>query len=306
MEKEYIPARESHLNYYRAIPLYYLNKDSSYGLYKPPGKALSEMRIEGGQYPSKLYIKHTDKLRSIHEVQREFNKQLEGHIQSGDPESVRDILVNLVEETFSEPRSGSVEGLSETVNILVSDFAGESDILNSILGLSRNDYTSALHSVNVMALAISYAAQANYSLVDKKILGLSALLHDIGKTRIDADILTAPRKLTREEFDRIKSHTTIGYNILDSCRFPYSEIKLCALQHHEKGDGSGYPSGLTKIAPIAEVIGMIDCYEALTNDDRPYRNAAEPLNGLNIIKEDVMAGKFSRAVFEKFAYSLLK
>ena len=305
MEKEYIPVRESHLNYYRAIPLYYLNKDRSFGLYKPPGKAISEMRIDGGQYPNKLYIKNTDKLRSIHEVQREFNKQLEGNIKSGNPDSVKNILVNIVEETFSEPRSGSVEGLSETVNILVSDYARESNILTSILNLSQNDYTSALHSVNVMALAISYAAHANYSLADKKILGLSALLHDIGKTRISSDILTAPRKLSEEEFNRIKAHATIGYNILDNCRFPYAEIKLCALQHHEKEDGSGYPRGITRISPVAQVVGLIDCYEALTNDDRPYRNAMDPLKGLTIIKDDVMAGKFSKSVFEKFAYSLL-
>ena len=70
MDNEYIPVRESHLNYYRAIPLYYENKDNTFGLYKPPGKILSDMRLEGGQYPDRLYIKHTDKLRSIHEVQR--------------------------------------------------------------------------------------------------------------------------------------------------------------------------------------------------------------------------------------------
>jgi hypothetical protein len=109
------------------------------------------MRIDGGHYPNKLYIKNTDQLRSIHEVQREFDKQLEGNIKSGNPDSAKNILVNIVEETFSEPRSGSVEGLSETVNILVSDYASESNILTSILNLSQNDCTSALHSVNVMA-----------------------------------------------------------------------------------------------------------------------------------------------------------
>lgn len=305
MEKEYIPARKSHLHYYRAVPLYYLNKDKVFGLYKPPGKALSDMRIEVGQIPRRLYIKYTDKLRSIHEVQRAFNKQLEEHIRSGDPENVKTVLVDMVEETFSEPRSGSLEGLSETVNILIGDYARESDILRGILGLSQNDYTSALHSVNVMALALGYAAHADYSHAQKRILGLSALLHDIGKTRIDPGILCAPRKLTEEEFARIKHHPTIGYNILDTCRFPSTEVKLCALQHHEKNDGSGYPRGLTRIAPTAQIIGLIDCYEALTNDDRPYRNAMDPLKGLTIIKEEVVAGKFSRDVFESFAYSLL-
>ncbi len=305
MDKEYIPVRNSHLHYYRAVPLYYQNKDHTFGLYKPPGKTLDDMRLEKAHHPRRLFIKHLDKIKSINEVQRAFNRQLEDHIKSGDPEGVKNILVDIVEETFTEPRSGSVEGLSETVNIIVSDCTNESDILNRILGLSRNDYTSALHSVNVMALAISYAAHTDMSLQDKKRLGLSALLHDIGKTRINADILSAPRKLSNEEFNRIKAHTTIGYNILDTCRFPQAEIKLCALQHHEKADGSGYPRGLTRINPVAEIIGLIDCYEALTNDDRPYRNAMDPLKALTIIKDDVVAGKFNRKIFEQFAYSLL-
>lgn len=305
MESDYIPVRKSHLQYYRAIPLYYLNNDRAFGLYKPPGKALSEMRVEDGQIPHRLYIRHADKLRSLHEVQRAFNRQLETHIRSGEPQRVKNILVEIVEETFTEPRSGSVEGLSETVNILIGDYARETNILKGILSLSQNDYTSVLHSVNVMALAISYASHANFSHTEKRILGLSALLHDIGKTRIDPEILKAPRKLTDEEFARIKSHPTIGYNILDLCRFPYSEVKLCALQHHEKEDGSGYPRGLTRIMPVAQIVGLIDCYEALTNDDRPYRSAMDPLKGLTIIKEEVMAGKFNREVFEKFAYSLL-
>jgi HD-GYP domain-containing protein (c-di-GMP phosphodiesterase class II) len=56
---------------------------------------------------------------------------------------------------------------------------------------------------------------------------------------------------------------------------------------------------------MAEIVGLIDCYEALTNDDRPYRNAMDPIQGLTIIKDDVVAGRFSRDVFKKFAYSLL-
>lgn len=305
MEKAYIPVRKSHLHFYRAIPLYYLNKDNAFGLYKPPGKALSEMRIESGQLPRRLYIRQTDKLRGIHEIQRAFNRQLEDQIRNGPTEGVKSILVDIVAETFSEPRSGSLEGLSETVNILIGNDAQESGILRRILGLSQNDYTSALHSVNVMALAIGFAVHADYPQAAKKSLGLSALLHDIGKTRIDTEILCAPRKLTDEEFARVKTHPTIGYNILDTCRFPHAEIKLCALQHHEKEDGTGYPQGITRICTTAQIVGLIDCYEALTNDDRPYRNAMDPLKGLTMIKEDVVAGKFNRDIFEKFAYSLL-
>ena len=69
-------------------------------------------------------------------------------------------------------------------------------------------------------------------------------------------------------------------------------------------DKSGYPNGKGKISDISQIIGIIDCYEALTNDERPYRSAMAPYDALKIIKKDVSGGKFRKENFEKFAYSL--
>ena len=119
------------------------------------------------------------------------------------------------------------------------------------------------------------------------------------------EILKSPKKLTGKEFEKMKAHTIQGYNILDNCKFIYKEIKLTALQHHEKLDGSGYPKKLSEISKVSQIIGLIDCYEALTNDDRPYRDAMAPLKALTLLKDEVMAGKYNRRIFEKFAYSLI-
>jgi putative nucleotidyltransferase with HDIG domain len=302
---QYIQARKSQLNFYRAVPLYYQNRSQNYVLYKPPGLRLSDMRIEQKLYPDRLYIKHIDKMRGIREVQSGFNKQLEQDIKSNNSKNVRKILINIVEETFSEPRSGYLEGVSETVKILVSDFANKSEVIKNLFKVSDKDYTTVLHSINVMALAIGYAHNEKFSLADKKIIGLCALLHDVGKTKIDTELLKAPRKLTDAEFQAMTSHTIHGYEILSTCKFPSEAIKLTALQHHEKLDGSGYPKRTKDISKIAKIIGLIDCYEALTNDDRPYRDAMAPLRALTLLKDDVVAGKFSRRIFEKFAYSLI-
>jgi HD-GYP domain-containing protein (c-di-GMP phosphodiesterase class II) len=70
-----------------------------------------------------------------------------------------------------------------------------------------------------MALALGFAFYINYSQAEAKVLGLSALLHDVGKTKINKEVLTAPRKLTDEEFEEIERHTTIGYRILRECKF---------------------------------------------------------------------------------------
>jgi HD-GYP domain-containing protein (c-di-GMP phosphodiesterase class II) len=156
-----------------------------------------------------------------------------------------------------------------------------------------------------MAFALVFASHNGYPKSQAKILGLSGLLHDVGKTKIDNDLLRAPRKLTDQEFDEIKGHTLIGFDILRNCRFQDQEISLSALQHHEKLDGSGYPNQKTEISPVGQIIGMIDCYEALTNDDRPYRNAMGVFDTLSkIIKADVEKGKFSKKIYSQFVRSL--
>jgi putative nucleotidyltransferase with HDIG domain len=209
-----------------------------------------------------------------------------------------------MQETLEEPRSGSLEGVSQTVDILVGDYVGETDIIKNLLFVASKDYTTVLHSINVMALVLSYAGCMGYSLARKKVLGLSALLHDVGKTKIDISLLNAPRKLTLEEFIEVQQHSIQGYRILDHCKFDNKEIKNVALDHHEKLDGSGYPNGKRVISETAQLIGFIDCYEALTNDDRPYRKALDPFKALSLIKTEVDSGKFNRDIFEKFTTTL--
>jgi len=130
--------------------------------------------------------------------------------------------------------------------------------------LSSTDYSIVLHSINVMAFALAFASFNNYSKYEAKTLGLCALLHDVGKKKINKDILYAPKKLTNAEFAEIKGHTTEGYNILSECKFKDKEISICALEHHEKLDGSGYPNNKTMISRNAQIVGIIDCYEILT------------------------------------------
>ena len=81
-----------------------------------------------------------------------------------------------MEETLTEPRSGSLEGVSETVEILVSEYTKEPDVIRNLLFVSSKDYTTVLHSINVMALALGYAFYVNSSLAEKRVLGLSAHL----------------------------------------------------------------------------------------------------------------------------------
>ena len=291
--------------YYMEIPLHRQVPPDRFVLYKPAGLTLGDLRIDDNLHPKDLYIRQSDKLKGIQEAQKGFNKQLEIDVKSGNPVKVKETLVSVVEETLTEPRSGSLEGISDTVDILVSEYSKESDVIKNLIDLSYTDYSTVLHSINVMAFALGFAACLEYPKAEAKNLGLCALLHDVGKTKINKDLLTAPRKLTDEEFEEIKSHTTTGYNVLRKCRFSEKSISLSALDHHEKLDGSGYPANKTRISKAAQIIGVIDCYEALTNNDRPYRSAMGPFDTLNqVIGEEVKKGKYDVEIYQNFVKSL--
>ena len=302
---DYLPVRKSQLAYYRRIPLYRRVPPHKFLLYKPSGLTLGEMRVNSNRHPRALYIRQSDKLMGIQEAQKGFNRQLEIDIKTGNPAKVKETLVSVVAETLHEPRSGSLEGISETVDILVSDYSKESGVIKNLIDMSYTDYSTVLHSINVMAFALGFAAYLEYPRAEARNLGLCALLHDVGKTRINKELLTAPRRLTNEEFEEIKGHPLIGYNILKKCKFADKSISLTALDHHEKLDGSGYPNKKTTISRAAQIVGMIDCYEALTNNDRPYRSAMGAFDTLNlIIGEEVRNGKYGAEIYQNLVKSL--
>jgi putative nucleotidyltransferase with HDIG domain len=307
MDTDYIQVKSSNLNFYRKVPFYFTNRLGEFALYKPAGVTLSEMRIRERMHPNKLFIQRKNKIDAIQEAQSEYNKEIKKCVQENDLIKVKDIVQNIVQTTLEEPVTGSLEGVRTTVNILVGEVTRNRDIVKVLLDLTSKDYTTTRHSVNVMALALNYANHTNFEKQRAKVLGISALLHDVGKVRVDPELLKSPRKLTDDEFHEIKKHTIKGFNILSTCKFTNSEIKTTALEHHEKMDGSGYPDRKANISEFAQIVGIVDCYEALTNDERVYRKAVDPLDALKTIQTEIVdAGKFSRSIFKDFARSLLK
>ena len=302
--RPYIPVRSSQLQYYVRVPLYFETARGLYQLYKPPGVEISEVRISQGLHPQ-LYIQQSDRMAAAAEAQRGFNVEIARSIETGDVSAVKASLCSLVAETLAEPRAGMLRALPGTMDVLVSGYSKQPSILRTFATISNKDYSTVIHSVNVMALTLGYCFYSGLSLRETKRLGLSALLHDVGKSEIPSEILQAPRKLSAEEFEVMKSHPLIGGRLIKEINRLGEDIALGALEHHEKLDGSGYPVGLHRISFSGQIIGIIDCYEALTNEDRPYRRAMDPLETLKFIKSDVEAGKFDRALFEKFCYSLI-
>jgi diguanylate cyclase (GGDEF)-like protein/putative nucleotidyltransferase with HDIG domain len=139
--------------------------------------------------------------------------------------------------------------------------------------IDAKDRTARTHLPRVQAYAAGLAEAIGLSPEEIQAVKTAALLHDIGKLAIPAQILSKPGPLTPEEFARVRIHPQIGAEILSSVPFPYPVAPL-VLSHHERWDGAGYPQGQRGEAiPIgARILAVVDCYDVATSN-RPYRPA---------------------------------
>jgi PAS domain S-box-containing protein/putative nucleotidyltransferase with HDIG domain len=137
---------------------------------------------------------------------------------------------------------------------------------------ARDPYTQG-HEQRVAGLARAIATHMDIDAHEIEGIEMAGLLHDIGKLRVPAEILTKTRQLTDAEFALVKEHPTLGHEILKDIAFPWP-IADIVLQHHERLDGSGYPSGLkdTEILLAARILAVADVVEAMASH-RPYRPA---------------------------------
>ncbi len=161
--------------------------------------------------------------------------------------------------------------------------------------VARDSYTAG-HQKRVANLASAIAAKLNLPLHTIEGIHLSALIHDIGKIAIPAEILTKPTGLSSFELAMLRNHVQTGYDILKNIHFPWN-IAQIVLEHHERLDGSGYPNGLKgdSICEEARIIAVADVVEAISSD-RPYRKS----RGIDAALEEITdnSGKLydSRAV----------
>ena len=134
----------------------------------------------------------------------------------------------------------------------------------------RDPYTAG-HESRVAEIACAIGKEMGLDGHQLEGLRMAAMVHDIGKISIPSEILTKPAKLTKEEYDLIKTHPEAGYSILRDIPFTWPVAEIVR-QHHEKLDGTGYPYGLKvdAILPEAKILAVADIVEAMASD-RPYR-----------------------------------
>jgi putative nucleotidyltransferase with HDIG domain len=152
---------------------------------------------------------------------------------------------------------------------------------------SRDTYTLH-HSENVARYSVEIAENMKLSEDLCKIIHIGGLLHDIGKIGVPENILTKPGKLTVDEYNLIKQHPTIGYEMIKHVTsFRKNGILDIVLYHHERYDGKGYPEGLkgNEIPLVARIVAVADTFDAMTSK-RVYRNELDLEYTLNKIRKN--------------------
>jgi energy-coupling factor transport system substrate-specific component len=180
----------------------------------------------------------------------------------------------------------NVERLSERLSdSLAALGAGKLGVLQALsTAVDARDHYTALHSIHV----------ADYSCAIGRRLGLTdeldaleqaGLLHDIGKIGIPDTVLLKPAQLDDREYATIKTHVESSARILESTPF-LSDIVPLVLYHHERWDGTGYPSGLSaeEIPLGARILSVADAFDAMTTD-RPYRAAMDAVKARKVLLE---------------------
>lgn len=177
--------------------------------------------------------------------------------------------------------------VKSTVDECMQSILRNPDALIWMTRMRNEDEYTAEHCLNVCIISIAFGRHLGMSESELQNLGISGLLHDVGKMRIPQEILNKPDKLTEKEFNIIKAHSIHGRNLLmASSGLPDIAVDV-AYSHHEKVDGTGYPRKLklAAISDFARIITIVDAYDAMTAD-RCYSRAKPATEALKIIFRD--------------------
>ncbi|WP_019638360.1 HD-GYP domain-containing protein [Paenibacillus fonticola] len=210
-------------------------------------------------------IEDETRRRALNEIRTQFRKMT--------GPAVKGLVYPYLGKTFS--------GLVESI---MDDLSSREDAMIMMMNINSIDHYLYRHSLNVCIYTILLGQVHGYSKNELTLLGLGALLHDIGKTKLPLELLTKPDRLTDAEYEQVKKHAEIGFKMLkDEPGIPLISAH-CAYQHHERLNGSGYPRGIKgdEISEFARWIAITDSYDAMTTH-RVYRQAMLPHQALEVL-----------------------
>jgi putative two-component system response regulator len=234
-------------------------REAEEGRLVAPRGAIDEEPVFLKEYSERLVRKLEDKMLQLEEANRALETEIAERKRA--------------EEELLQSYVKLQRTLEGTVNTLV-------------LAVEMRDPYTAGHQRGVAQLACAIAKEMGLSENQIEGIRMAALIHDIGKISIPAEVLNKPGPLSELEYGLIKAHPQIGHDILKAVDFPWPVADI-VLEHHERMDGSGYPQGLSgeEIILEARILGVADVVEAMVSH-RPYRPAHEIDEALEEISQN--------------------
>ncbi|MAC33153.1 MAG: diguanylate cyclase [Haliea sp.] len=194
-----------------------------------------------------------------------------------------------VEEIFQHARDGAaldVVRVKRSVEPMIDSISRNPDACIWLARLKQQDQYTYQHSLGASIWAVALGRQLGLPRSDLRSLAIGGLLFDVGKLRIDPELLHTDQPLSAEEFAEMREHVRYGIEMLGETGLMNTDVLDMVAHHHERHNGSGYPQGLKgdSIPVFARIAAIVDCYDAITSH-RSYASATSPSAAIKMLYE---------------------
>lgn len=218
---------------------------------------------------------------------------------------VQDMLYNkLINGPAENPRDIPLSTLFSISEMVLLALAKSKDILLNVMDPHYSGDFLACHSLNVAFLSCAVGMGKEYQYKELTELGVAALLHDIGMTKLDTDYYVNKKDLSKAEREEIEKHPIYGYRLFEKIKADFPWLLRVIFEEHKREQGRGYPNEHDgDLHPYSKIVGVCDSFEALTHN-RIYRKAFHPADAMKVIvmaKESVFAPDVLRAMIDSLS-----
>lgn len=208
---------------------------------------------------------------------------------AGHPRKVYRRALKVVDQIFNDVRMGEIPSSTEALQVVKSMAQltlTEPHALFALSMLKDYDNYTFTHSVNVSVISLAVGRACGLTEEQLRTLGLGGLLHDLGKLKVDVNIITKPGRLTESEFEKIMQHPTYGAEIIAEMDGVTPEVMDIVLCHHTRYNRTGYPllEDGRALSPLVDMTAIADSYDAMTTL-RSYQRPFTPRGAINRLKE---------------------
>ncbi len=216
-----------------------------------------------------------------------------------------DVLKGLLRSLATGDRGRSLSDGREIVAGVMKGLRHDAFLIHRLMRLQAHDDYTVTHSLNVCAIVVAQASALGFPEERLQEIGLSAILHDVGKEMVPSAIIQKPGKIDAAEFERMSEHPVLGANLLRKLDCGSELPMIVCFEHHIKHDRSGYPRTTTTGAlhPVSAMTQIADVYDALRTN-RPYRAGMDMATALSIMDRG-RGTEFDPALYDNFLKMLL-